>query len=195
MALLTPMRAASTGCSSVMESGPRRVATSTRRATRKWSRCSKNFAQLIVENIPTDLGDRRVRVMALDEARLGSIGRHRRRYRHRGERPRGWWGAGMSGRGSTQRSSQIPGGDLCRYLSALDGVRFEVSLQRLGERFCGGVIGSVLDNAPAHRWQDARIPGERTSGAVAALRSGAESGGAAVLGVPPGAREPAVRFD
>lgn len=32
------------------------------------------------------------------------------------------------------------GGDLCRYLSALDGVRFEVSLQRLGERFCGGVI-------------------------------------------------------
>ena len=76
---------------------------------RKWSRCSKNFAQLIVENIPTDLGDRRVRVMALDEARLGSIGWHRRRYRHRGERPRGWWGAGMSGRGSTQRSSQIPG--------------------------------------------------------------------------------------
>ena len=50
------------------------------------------------------------------------------------------------------------GGDLCRYLSALDGVRFEVSLQRLGERFCGGVIGSVLDNAPAHRWQGARIP-------------------------------------
>ncbi len=31
-------------------------------------------------------------------------------------------------------------------------------MQRLGERFCGGVIGSVLDNAPAHRWQDARIP-------------------------------------
>ena len=50
------------------------------------------------------------------------------------------------------------GGDLCRYLSALDGVCCEVSLQRLGERFCGGVIGSVLDNAPAHRWQDARIP-------------------------------------
>ena len=38
------------------------------------------------------------------------------------------------------------GGDLCRYLSALDGVCFEVSLQHLGERFCGEVIGSVLDN-------------------------------------------------
>ncbi len=50
------------------------------------------------------------------------------------------------------------GGDLCRYLSALDGVCFEVSWQHLGERFCGEVIGSVLDNAPAHRWQDARIP-------------------------------------
>ena len=50
------------------------------------------------------------------------------------------------------------GDDLCRYLSALDGVRCEVFLQRLGERFCGGVIGSVLDNAPAHRWQGARIP-------------------------------------
>ena len=50
------------------------------------------------------------------------------------------------------------GGDLCRYLSALDGVCFEVSLQHLGERFCGEVIGSVLDNAPAHRWKGARIP-------------------------------------
>ncbi len=50
------------------------------------------------------------------------------------------------------------GGDLCRYLSALDGVCLEVSLQHLGERFCGEVIGSVLDNAPAHRWKDARIP-------------------------------------
>ena len=39
----------------------------------------EGFAQLIVENIPTDLGDRRVRVMALDEARLGSIGWHKRR--------------------------------------------------------------------------------------------------------------------
>ena len=195
MALLTPMRAASTGCSSVMESGPRRVATSTRRATRKWSRCSKNFAQLIVENIPTDLGDRRVRVMALDEARLGSIGRHRRRYRHRGERPRGWWGAGMSGRGSTQRSSQIPGVTSVGTSQPWMGSASRCLCSGLGERFCGGVIGSVLDNAPAHRWQDARIPENVLLVAVAALRSGAESGGAAVLGVPPGAREPAVRFD
>ena len=50
------------------------------------------------------------------------------------------------------------GDDLCLYLSALDGVCFEVFLQHLGERFCGEVIVSVLDNASAHRWKDARIP-------------------------------------
>ncbi len=44
------------------------------------------------------------------------------------------------------------------YLSALDGVCFEVFLQHLGERFAGEVIVLVLDNAPAHRWKDARVP-------------------------------------
>ena len=50
------------------------------------------------------------------------------------------------------------GEDFCLYLSALDGVCFEVFLQHLGERFAGEVIVLVLDNAPAHRWKDARVP-------------------------------------
>ncbi len=48
--------------------------------------------------------------LSMPESRITHCeNRCKRRYRHRGERPRGWWGAGMSGRGSTQRSSQIPG--------------------------------------------------------------------------------------
>lgn len=96
--------------------------------------------------------------MAMDEARLGLISWHKRRYRHRGERPS--WVVRRRYEWSWLYAAIEPasGEDFCLYLSALDGVCFEVFLQHLGERFCGEVIVLVLDNAPAHRWKDASIP-------------------------------------
>ena len=96
--------------------------------------------------------------MAMDEARLGLISWHKRRYRHKGERPS--WVVRRRYEWSWLYTAIEPtsGEDFCLYLSALDGVCFEVFLQHLGERFAGEVIVLVLDNAPAHRWKDARVP-------------------------------------
>ncbi len=96
--------------------------------------------------------------MAMDEARLGLISWHKRRYRHKGERPA--WVVRRRYQWSWLYAAIEPlsGEDFCLYLSALDGVCFEVFLQHLGESFCSDVIILVLDNAPAHRWKDARVP-------------------------------------
>ena len=75
--------------------------------------------------------------MAMDEARLGLISWHKRRYRHKGERPS--WVVRRRYEWSWLYTAIEPtsGEDFCLYLSALDGVCFEVFLQHLGERFAG----------------------------------------------------------
>ena len=105
-----------------------------------------------------DAPTRRVRVMAMDEARLGLINWHKRRYRHRGERPA--WMVRRQYEWSWLYSAVEPatGEDFCLYMSALDGRCFEVYLHYLAQAFSKDVIVLVLDNAPAHRWKDARIP-------------------------------------
>ena len=72
--------------------------------------------------------------MAMDEARLGLISWHKRRYRHKGERPS--WVVRRRYEWSWLYTAIEPtsGEDFCLYLSALDGVCFEVFLQHLGER-------------------------------------------------------------
>ena len=64
----------------------------------------------------------------------------------------------MSGRGSTQRSSQIPGVTSVGTSRPWMGSASRCLCSTWGSASVGEVIGSVLDNAPAHRWKDARIP-------------------------------------
>ncbi len=110
------------------------------------------------EVLPEDATGRRVRVMALDEARLGLISWHKRRYRHRGERPH--WIIRRRYEWSWLYAAVEPstGEEFCVYLGALDGVCFEAYLHHLGMRFNDDLVVLLLDNAPAHRWRGARIP-------------------------------------
>lgn len=96
--------------------------------------------------------------MAFDEARLGLINWHKRRYRRVGERPE--WIVRRCYKWTWLYTAIEPatGKEFCMYLPALSGQCFELFLEQLAEHFSNDTIVLVLDNAPAHCWKAANIP-------------------------------------
>lgn len=94
----------------------------------------------------------------MDEARLGLINWHKRRYCPKGVRPP--W--------TVRREYEWPwlyaavepatGESFCLYLSHLDGVCYELFLQRLAQHYPDDIIILIRDNAPAHIKQDLAVP-------------------------------------
>jgi transposase len=96
--------------------------------------------------------------LCFDEARFGLHSWHKRRYRHRGERPSyigqhryewSWLYAAVE---------PATGEHVCFYLSALDSVCFEVFLEHLSACYPEHHLVLVLDNAPAHHAKHVAVP-------------------------------------
>lgn len=94
----------------------------------------------------------------MDEARFGLINWHKRRYCPKGFRPP--WTVRRAYEWSWLYAAVEPatGESLCLYLSHLDGVCFELFLQRLAQRYPDDIIVLITDNAPAHRKQAVAVP-------------------------------------
>jgi transposase len=97
-------------------------------------------------------------VFATDEARLGLISWHKRRYCPLGVRPP--WVVRRRYEWTWLYAAVEPttGEDCCLYLPSLDGVCYELFLQHLSRCYSDDLILLVQDNAPAHRSEEVDLP-------------------------------------
>lgn len=97
-------------------------------------------------------------MFAYDEARLGLITWHKRRYRPVGIRPP--WVVRRQYQWTWLYAAVEPatGEVCCWYLRSLDGACYHLFLQHLSRCYPDDLIVLVRDNAPAHRSQQLTIP-------------------------------------
>lgn len=97
-------------------------------------------------------------MFAYDEARLGLISHHKRRYCPRGVRPP--WIVRRTYQWTWLYAAVEPatGEDCCLYLPSLDGVCHELFLHHLSHCYPLDLIVLVQDNAPAHQSAQVNVP-------------------------------------
>lgn len=96
--------------------------------------------------------------MAEDEARLGLISWHKRRYSHQGQRPACVQKRDYEWTWFYTAVEPMTGEEFSLYLPNLDGACYEVFLAELAKKYPDDVIIIVCDNAPAHRKKDLVVP-------------------------------------
>lgn len=99
-----------------------------------------------------------LKVFCFDEARFGLISWHKRRYRHRGERPTHTVQREYTWSWLYAAVEPATGEHFCFYLSALDTECFTVFLNELSATFPEHHLVLVMDNAPAHHAKRVVVP-------------------------------------